>query len=139
VDRADLGAVVARIARRIIDAERPVLAAHGLSMWDYIALSRLADGPVGTQLELAQAMQHDKTRLIPLLDRLEAGGLLTRQPDPADRRARIVRLTPAGRARLRAARTGIRAMETELLGDFSRTEQSTLRELLTRLAHQLEE
>jgi DNA-binding MarR family transcriptional regulator len=135
VKRQDLGAVFARITRRIIEAERPILDRHGLSMWGYIALSRLADGPAGTQLALAEAMGHDKTRLIPLLDQLESDGLVTREPDPSDRRARIVRLTAAGRARLRAARAAIRTMEHDLLSGFGSTERRSLREFLDRLAN----
>src|SRR4051812_50149882 len=82
----DLAALTARTTRRLIAAERPILKAHGLSMWGYIALSHLAHEPAGTQLALAEAMRYDKTRLIGLLDELEREGLVTREPDPADRR-----------------------------------------------------
>ena len=134
MDGEDLGALFARMTRRLIDAERPLLAEHGLSMWAYIALSQLADRPAGTQLALATAMSYDKTRLIALLDDLERGGLVTRTPDPADRRARIVELTAAGRKRHAAARADIRAMEDELLGDLSATQRTLLRQTLAELA-----
>src|SRR3954468_23951969 len=87
--RDDLAAMLTRAGRRLIDEERPLLAAHGISMWGYIALSRLVAGPAPTQLALAAAMGHDKTRLIGLLDQLERGGLIERSPDPSDRRARV--------------------------------------------------
>jgi DNA-binding MarR family transcriptional regulator len=134
VDREDLGAVFARITRRLIAAERPLLAAHGLSMWAYIVLSHLAHQPAGTQLALAEAIHYDKTRLIGLLDELERDGLITRKPDPADRRARTVGLTPAGRARHAAAQADVRAMEDEFLGDLSATDRERLRRVLSRLA-----
>jgi DNA-binding MarR family transcriptional regulator len=134
MDREDLGALFARTTRRLIDAERPLLAAHGLTMWGYIALSQLARRATGTQLELAQAIDYDKTRLIALLDDLERAGLLTREPDPADRRARNVALTPAGRRRLTAARADIRSMEAALLGGLSAAEQRSLLAVLPRLA-----
>ncbi len=129
----DLGALFARITRRLIDAERPLLEAHGLSMWAYIALSHLAHQPAGTQLALAQSIGYDKSRLIGLLDELERDGLITRAPDPADRRARIVTLTEAGEARHAAARADIRAMEEELLADLSAAERTRLRRTLARL------
>jgi DNA-binding MarR family transcriptional regulator len=132
--REDLGALFARITRRLIDAERPLLAAHGLTMWGYVALSRLSVGPAETQQALAAAIGHDKTRLIAVLDALEADGLITRAPDPADRRARLVRITPAGAERLAAAVADIRAMEDELLGDLDPRERETLRAVLPRLA-----
>jgi DNA-binding MarR family transcriptional regulator len=134
VDREDLGAVFARITRRLIAAERPLLAAHGLSMWAYIVLSHLAHQPAGTQLALAEAIHYDKTRLIGLLDELERDGLIARKPDPSDRRARTVDLTPAGRARHTAAQADVRAMEDEFLGDLSATDRERLRRVLSRLA-----
>jgi DNA-binding MarR family transcriptional regulator len=132
--REDLGALFARITRRLIDAERPLLAAHGLTMWGYVALSRLAVGPAETQQALAAAIGHDKTRLIAVLDALEADGLITRAPDPADRRARLVRIAPAGAERLAAAVADVRAMEDELLGDIDPRERETLLAVLPRLA-----
>jgi DNA-binding MarR family transcriptional regulator len=134
VDREDLGALFARITRRLIDAERPLLAAHGLSMWAYIVLSHLARRPAGTQLALAAAIRYDKTRLIGLLDELERDGLITRKPDPADRRARTVDLTAAGRTRHAAAQADVHAMEDEFLGDLSATDRDRLRRALARLA-----
>src|SRR3954454_1726669 len=133
-DREDLGALFTRVSRRLIAAERPLLAAHGLTMWGYIALSRLVSGPAPTQLALAAAMGYDKTRLIALLDELERDGLITRDPDPADRRARVVHLTAAGRERHAAAVNAIRAMEEELLAALSAAERETLLAVLPRLA-----
>ena len=133
VEREDLGALFARITRRLLDAEQPLLEAHGLSMWAYIALSHLARRPAATQLVLAQAMRHDKTRLIGLLDELEGDGLITRTVDPTDRRARIVTLTEAGEARHAAARADIRAMEDELLKDVDPGDQTRLRDILAGL------
>src|SRR4051794_21216007 len=135
-DREDLGALFTRVSRRLIEAERPLLAARGLTMWGYVALNRLARGPAPRQLALAEAMGYDKTRLIALLDALEADGLITRAPDPADRRARVVRLTPAGRERHAAAVADIRAMEDELLGGLDAAARETLLAVLARLAAQ---
>jgi DNA-binding MarR family transcriptional regulator len=131
--REDLGALFARVTRRLIDLERPLLDAHGLSMWGYATLSRLARGPAETQLALAQAIGHDKTRLIRVLDALEADGLIARTPDPKDRRARLVRITEAGAERHAAVVAEIRAMEDALLAELAPAE----RELLVRVLEQL--
>ena len=133
MEQDDLGALFARITRKLIAAERPLLEAHGLSMWAYIALAHLAREPAGTQLALARAIRYDKTRLIKLLDELERNGLLTRAADPSDRRARIVTLTEAGKARHAGARADIRAMEDEFLQDLSAAERTRLRSTLARL------
>jgi hypothetical protein len=69
-DRPDLGAMVVRLGRALIAAERPALAAHGVSMWGYAVLSALADEPMRTQAALARAIGADKTRIIGTLDEL---------------------------------------------------------------------
>jgi DNA-binding MarR family transcriptional regulator len=97
VDRPDLGALAARLLREIIRRETPILTAAGLDMWDYVVLSSLLGGDAATQRELARLTGRDKTRLIGNLDRLEGRGLVTRTPDPADRRNRVVSHTEAGR------------------------------------------
>jgi DNA-binding MarR family transcriptional regulator len=134
VARDDLGVMFARITRRLAAAERPILARHGLSMWVYVALLELARRPADTQLALANAIRYDKTRLVTLLDEMEHDGLLTREPDPADRRGRIVALTDAGVRRLAATRIDIRAMEAAVLRELSVTERRTLMAVLPRLA-----
>jgi DNA-binding MarR family transcriptional regulator len=105
----------ARVTRRLIELERPILEKRGLTMWGYIVLTHLERADAPTQLALAAAIGHDKTRIIGLLDALERDGLITREPDPNDRRARIVRLSAKGRRRHAATVKDIRAMEQKLL------------------------
>jgi DNA-binding MarR family transcriptional regulator len=130
----DLGALLARCTRRVIAEEGPLLAELDLSMWAYIVLSRLSAAPTETQLALAKAINYDKTRLIGLLDELEREGLITRRPDPTDRRARIVRLTPEGDARHAAARRAIHAMEDRLLAGASASDRRRLWRMLADLS-----
>jgi DNA-binding MarR family transcriptional regulator len=134
VQRHDLGASFARLARAMIEAETPVLRAHDVEMWDYAVLAALEDGPASTQSELAVAAGRDKTRLIPILDRLEARGLLRRTPDPADRRNRVVALTADGRELLASCRSGIRAVEAELLAELDPADRAVFVAALDRLA-----
>jgi DNA-binding MarR family transcriptional regulator len=51
--------------------------------------------------ELAERLHVSRATITALLDGLEAEGLVARRPDPADRRARRVALSRAGRARAR--------------------------------------
>ena len=113
--REDLGAQFARITRRLIALEQPLLDKHGLTMWEYAVLLRLRAAPAQTQLELAQAVNYDKTRLIALLDGLEQRGLVAREPAATDRRARTVKLTRAGRTTVTATQRDIHQMEDRLL------------------------
>jgi DNA-binding MarR family transcriptional regulator len=137
VDR-DLGALLYALTRAVVAAEEPVLRAHGVEMWDYVILTRLASGAAPTQATLAAAVGRDKTRLIPLLDGLEARGLLRRTPDPDDRRNRIVALTPEGQALFARCRDGIRAMEDDLLAGLATGDLPRLRVLLGQAAEELD-
>jgi DNA-binding MarR family transcriptional regulator len=134
MSQEDLGALLSRATRRLIEEEQPVLAAHDLTMWGYIVLSRLAAAPAETQLSLATEIGYDKSRLIGLLDELEREGLLTRGPDPQDRRAKIVDLTAAGRSRQSAAQRDIRRMERRLLRGLDPADVARLRESLSLLS-----
>ena len=114
-ERADLGAMVLRLGRRLLAMEQPILEAHGVTMWAYIVLTALRDGPARAQAALAAAINADKTRLIPVLDDLQKRGLIEREPDPADRRVRLLGLTPEGRRLQQAVQTEIRMGEEIIL------------------------
>ncbi|RJQ72974.1 MarR family transcriptional regulator [Pseudonocardiaceae bacterium YIM PH 21723] len=133
-DRHDLGAAFGRLTRAMVEAEEPILRRHDLEMWDYVLLSALESAAAPTQAELAATVRRDKTRIIPLLDSLEERRLLSRTPDPADRRNRIVALTDTGRAVLRDARAEIRRMEAGYLASIPAGERKVFLDVLDRLA-----
>jgi DNA-binding MarR family transcriptional regulator len=114
-DRPDLAAMVVALGRALVDAEKPILAAHGVSMWGYIVLTALRDEPMRAQASLARAIGADKTRIIGVLDDLQERGLIERAPDPADRRVHLLGLTGAGRERHAAVQAAIRVEEERLL------------------------
>lgn len=114
-DRLDLAAMAAPLTRALMAAETPILREHGLSMWAYAVLLRLDERPVRTQAALAESIGADKTRIISVLDDLQRRGLIERSPDPADRRVRLLSITPEGRRLRDAAQAGIRRMEERLL------------------------
>ncbi|MFI0820618.1 MarR family winged helix-turn-helix transcriptional regulator [Streptomyces sp. NPDC021098] len=116
--RPDLAAMVVPLGRALMAAEQPVLDAHGLTMWGYAVLSHLEETPIRTQAALAEAIHADKTRIIAVLDDLESRELLTRRPDPKDRRARLLSLTPEGRRLRDTVRAAVRDGEERLLGQI---------------------
>ncbi|WET82653.1 MarR family transcriptional regulator [Amycolatopsis sp. QT-25] len=133
--RPDLAAMLGGLMRRLMNAETPVLAEHGLTMWGYVVLSALDDGPVRTQAALAKAIGADKTRIIGTLDRLQEDGLITREPDPKDRRVRLLGITETGRAARRSAQAKIQEEEELLLAQLSAAD----REAFLRAAQVLSE
>jgi DNA-binding MarR family transcriptional regulator len=136
-DREDLGALLHRLTQALVRRELPLLQAHGLDMWEYAVLSRLRSGSAPTQAQLAEAVGRDATRIIPVLDRLQARGLLERTPDPRDRRNRVVALTPAGHRTLAACRDDVHDMEDEALRILPPDARTTLRTALSTLAEHL--
>lgn len=81
----------------------------------------------------------DRTVLTYLIDELAEAGDVERIPDPADRRARKVVATDAGRAHLATCEERVAAAEAGLLAGLEPAEADTLRTLLHRLgcqAHQ---
>jgi MarR family transcriptional regulator for hemolysin len=75
------------------------LRPHGMTMALMRPLAYLTMLPDGsTQSDLACAMNVDSSALVRVLDMLEKQGLVCRQPDRQDRRAKRLVLTPAGQA-----------------------------------------
>ncbi|WP_431941262.1 MarR family winged helix-turn-helix transcriptional regulator [Nocardia grenadensis] len=112
-DRPDLAAMLAPLTRTLIALERPILEAHGLTMWAYTVLIALSRGTARGQGVLAQEIGADKTRIIAVLDDLQDRGLIERTPDPTDRRARLLELTPEGHRIAAAVQAEIQARENE--------------------------
>ncbi|HEU0133683.1 MAG TPA: MarR family transcriptional regulator [Allosphingosinicella sp.] len=84
------------------------------------------------QQELGAALEIDRSTMVSLVDQLEAAGLATRRPSPADRRAREVSITAKGRRLLQRARTLLSAAEAEVLNGLSDRERDELASLLRR-------
>ncbi|MCF2529115.1 MarR family winged helix-turn-helix transcriptional regulator [Yinghuangia soli] len=103
-----------------------------LTVREQVALTAIAEG-APTQLAIAQKAGLDKSTLIPVLDQLERKKLVERRPDPADRRARVVTMTPAGRRVLTRSAPVVAAVEEDLLADLTPDEREQLRGLLQRV------
>jgi DNA-binding MarR family transcriptional regulator len=132
VKRPDLAAMIVPLGRALTAAELPVLERHDLTMWGYVVLLGLGNEPVYTQSALAKAIRADKTRIIGVLDELQQRGLIHREPDPADRRAHLVSLTPAGRTTRDNAQREIQEQEDRLLKHLTPADrQAFLRALQT--------
>lgn len=104
----------------------------------YQVLVAVDEGPPASQLALSRRLVIDKTAMTYLIDELEGAGLVTRKPDPSDRRVRHVVATAAGRERLLHTRHALRATENDLLATLSPPDATVLRELLTRVARTAE-
>ncbi len=100
----------------------------------YQVLAAATRGEPGSQLALAQHLGVDRTVMTYLIDDLEVGGLVARQPDPADRRARRIVPTARGRALLADLDRRLRATEEHVLADLTGADRTAFRLLLRRVA-----
>ncbi|MEV0801304.1 MarR family transcriptional regulator [Kribbella sp. NPDC050281] len=117
-------------AQRLV---RQHMTEAGVRTLHYHVLASLADDGEGAQATLADRIGFDRSDLVTLLDELEELKYVERRVDPADRRRKIVAITPAGDKQLLAMDELIAAAETELLEPLSANERKTLLGLLRRL------
>ena len=105
-----LGALLndlARLIRKKFDQRAKNL---GLTRAQYYLLAKLSRHEGINQVGLADLLEVEPISLARLVDRMEAAGWLQRRPDPADRRARRLYLTPKSRPvidRIRVIAVGI--------------------------------
>jgi DNA-binding MarR family transcriptional regulator len=87
--------------------------------------------------DLAEQLRITKQSVNDLLGHLEQRGYLVREPDPADGRARIVRLTPAGRRLDKVVNREAKAAEDRIAAVLGRTQFAELRAALEVLHAEL--
>jgi DNA-binding MarR family transcriptional regulator len=130
-----------RVARHLDRRTAEVLADSGLSGRDLDVLGALrrAGAPFGLPAtQLARAAMLTSGGMTGQADRLANAGLVVRRPDPEDRRAVVVTLTPEGRGVAeRALKTYLQASE-DVLSVLDEDERATLVELLRKLLVELE-
>jgi DNA-binding MarR family transcriptional regulator len=73
--------------------------------------------------------------MVARVDALEAKGIVSRQPDPDDRRRNLVTLTESGQKTVAAATAAIDKAERELLSGLTVAEAKQLRDLLVRIVN----
>ena len=124
-----------RVARQTDRAVGEELARHDLQPGWFDVLSALRRAGVGrlTPGALAAAVMLSTGGMTKRLDQMEAAGLLTRAPDPSDRRGLLIGLTAKGRRTVdRAVEAHVRN-EERLLSGLSAAERRRLELLLRKL------
>ena len=118
-------------SRNVIALYRPLLEPMGLTHPQYLVMLALWEESPLTVAELGRRLSLEPATLSPLLKRLEASGMVTRDRDPRDVRALAVSLTARGRrTRSRAERIPPAILDRL---DMSLDELEELRDGLTQL------
>lgn len=111
-----LGNALTRFESRVL--ELLTQAGHGGTRLSHINLTRHLDID-GTRItELARRANMTNAAMTELIDQCEALGLVVRQADPADRRARVVCFTDEGKAWLTAFGQAVKKAEKELIEEI---------------------
>ncbi len=115
------------------------LADQGLTQARAEVLWRLHHGGPMTQRVLAEALQCTPRNVTSLVDGLEAGGLVVRNPHPTDRRATLVALSETGTATVADWQDGYHDLAAMLFTDLSATELRRLGKALDKVVARLRE
>ena len=133
---------VSRLARHLDLARRSAFERHHLETWEFdvLAALRRAGAPyeLSPGLLLARTMVTSGT-MTNRIDRLEVRGLVTRRPDPDDRRGVVVTLTPDGRTHVDAALSDLLEQERTILAELRPSEVQRLADLLRLVTLPFEE
>jgi DNA-binding MarR family transcriptional regulator len=118
-----------------------LVADFGLSFSEHTTLTSLIadleDIPL-TQTQLVELTGSSPSAMTSRIDRLEARGLVQREPDPRDRRATVVRLTPDGLDLVWRALDAVEEAQRALLKDFTEDESAAFVALLRKLTASLD-
>ena len=91
------------------------------------------------QRELLENLKVKPSTLNGILDRMEEKGLVERSVSGTDARQRVIALTPAGEEREAQAKKSFLEAEALIARGLTEEETETLRSLLERVIHNLEE
>lgn len=130
----DVHWLMARTARSLGVVEEAAIAHLGISLREYVVLAEVAAEPGRSQLAVARAAAVDKSLMVTAVDRLEAGGLLERVPDPTDRRVRALQLTAKGRRTVKQATQVVQQTQDRLMSTLEPQQRAAFRAALLTLA-----
>lgn len=138
VSGVNLYLVLWRAARAVQAYDHASIEGLGLCVSDFAVLEvllhkgPLSIGAIGARVLLTSGS------MTAAVDRLEAQGLVERQPDPGDRRARIVHLTRPGRRLIEKAFAQHEAAVNELFAELDEPRRRSLYRTLRELGRRAE-
>jgi MarR family transcriptional regulator, transcriptional regulator for hemolysin len=132
--QSELGLLVLRLSRIWRRRVDQVLAEHGISEATSHPLRMLARGGKRVrQGVLAEELGMEGPSLVRLIDLLAAEGLVERQEDPTDRRAKMLQITPLGEAKVEEMHGVLRRVRAEIYKGISADELATTFDVLRRI------
>jgi DNA-binding MarR family transcriptional regulator len=136
LDSSPIGIVgrISRLAREIEARLEPVYREHGLEPgWHDILATLRRSGGTLRPTDLTNASMLTSSGTTKRLDKLEAAGLIAREPDSSDRRGTLIVLTADGRRLIDALTPAHLDNERRILGALTEADQRRLADLLRKL------
>lgn len=129
-----LGYLIRRLHQQssAIFAQEIAKAGVDLTPRQFAALSEIRNQGNVDQARLAEFVGCDRATMGGIVERLEKKGLVVRNIDPSDRRARLVSLTPEGGALLDRAEPVVSNLQTRIVSSLNDEEQEALKRLLMK-------
>lgn len=123
---------------RLAFEKRIVQAGLGLTAGEARTLFQIAAFPNSRQLDIAVRMGIEPMTVSAFLDRLQAQGLIERQPDMLDRRAKRISLTIAAEGMIGAITAEIASLQADATKDLDPETQEVIREALSGMRQNLQ-
>jgi DNA-binding MarR family transcriptional regulator len=114
-----LGYLLKHATRRLTEMSDAALGAHGIDSKDFGVLRVIKGKKLASQQQVAETLGVDRTTMVAVLDALEAKGIVSRRPDPGDRRRNVVELTDRGQAVFHEAEQAYAATEEKFLAQVT--------------------
>ena len=144
LDASPIGVVgrVSRLARYLEANLKPIFDAHGIASGEFdvlVTLRRSGEPYQLTPTALFKSVMLSSGAMTNRLNHLEEAGLITRQPDPDDRRGSLVTLTAKGLDLINRVMGDHVRNEKELVSTLTAGERATLTDLLRKLLVRFED
>ena len=131
---ANLGWLLAQASHTLATELTAALEELSVTPRGHCVLSTALTGEY-TQKQLAEAIGLDKTTMVVTLDALEAAGLAERVTSDVDRRAHVIRVTPAGKRLVAQGERVVADVQADVLASLPAREREQFLDALCGLAH----
>jgi MarR family transcriptional regulator for hemolysin len=129
---SDLCWLLSRASHGLMTEFTAALEDSGISPRGHSVLATAMTGE-HTQSEIARLVGLDKTTMVVTVDELERKGLAERLPSPTDRRARVIKVTDAGRAKVAEGQEIVMRVQNDVLETLPLSERGAFVAALIKL------
>lgn len=127
---------VSRIRKKVVDKSVKHMGITRSQFWVLVNIGRYGQEGIA-QTRLAQLMNVGKVSLGGLIDRMESNNLVERLPDPVDRRAKKVCMTPKGEDLLHNLQDVAQQVNNQIMKGVTKEQNKLLDGVLKTMKHNL--